>query len=122
MKFNPSITSLLGAAASLGLLQLLPTTAAAAQPVSISLAGQWRFQLDRQDVGVKERWFERPLELRLKLPGALQNQGFGDKIVLDTPWIGGVGYGGDITTDRWLTKPEYAKYRQPDNIKVPFFL
>ena len=41
---------------------------------------------------------------------------------VDTQWTGGVGYGGDTNTDRWLNEPQYAKYRQPGNIKVPFFL
>jgi hypothetical protein len=83
---------------------------------SLSLAGQWRFQLDRADAGVQERWFERPLAQRLKLPGALQNQGFGDDITVDTKWTGEVGL------DAWLKGLQYAKYRQPGNIKVPFFL
>ena len=82
----------------------------------LSLAGQWRFQLDRADAGEKERWFERSLDQRIKLPGALQNQGFGDDITVDTKWTGETG------VDVWLNSPQYAKYRQPGNIKVPFFL
>ena len=83
---------------------------------SLSLAGQWRFQLDRADAGVSERWFERVLDQRIQLPGALQNQGFGDDITIDTKWTGDVG------ADRWLRGAQYEKYRQPGNIKVPFFL
>ena len=90
--------------------------AAAAESDRISLAGQWRFQLDRGDAGVQERWFERSLDQRIKLPGALQNQGFGDDITVDTKWTG------EIDMDAWLKGPQYAKYRQPGNIKVPFFL
>ena len=89
---------------------------------ALSLAGQWRFQLDRNDAGVKEQWFELRLAERIRLPGALQNEGFGDNIAVDTQWTGGVGYGGDTNTDRWLNEPQYANYRQPGNIKVPFFL
>jgi hypothetical protein len=118
MNPNRSLTFLLALVGALGIL--LNCSAAPAQ--TLSLAGTWRFQLDRNDVGVKERWFESPLELRIKLPDALQNQGFGDDIALDTKWTGGVGYGGDVSADRWLNGPEYAKYRQPGNIKVPFFL
>ncbi len=83
---------------------------------TVSLAGLWRFQLDRADTGIPERWFERSLEQRIELPGALQNHGFGDDITVDTPWTGNVG------VDRWKQQPQYAKYRQPGNIKVPFFL
>ncbi|MBI5387140.1 MAG: discoidin domain-containing protein [Verrucomicrobia bacterium] len=93
----------------------LPSVSRAASE-SISLAGRWRFQLDREDVGVTNRWFERSLERRIQLPGALQNQGFGDDIMVDTKWTGEVG------SDRWKRRPEYAKYREPGNIKVPFFL
>lgn len=65
--------------------------AMAAETARIPLAGEWRFQLDRGDAGVTERWFERSLEQRLKLPGALQNQGFCDDITVDTKWTGEVG-------------------------------
>jgi hypothetical protein len=88
--------------------------AQAAYPVSLS--GTWRFELDRADAGIQERWFERTLSQKIQLPGALQNQGFGDDVTVDTKWTGEVG------TDRWKQRPEYAKYRQPGNIKVPFFL
>ena len=106
----------------LNLLPALLLSAALLSPAlspadqSLSLAGQWRFQLDRADAGVQERWFERPLEQRIKLPGALQNQGFGDDITVDTKWTG------EVSLDAWLKGPQYAKYRQPGNIKVPFFL
>jgi hypothetical protein len=90
--------------------------ATAEQADHISLAGQWQFQLDRADAGVQERWFERSLDQRIKLPGALQNEGFGDDITVDTKW------NGDVNVDAWLKGPQYAKYRQPGNIKVPFFL
>ncbi len=81
-----------------------------------SLAGRWRFELDRNDAGVQERWFERPLAQRIDLPGSLQNEGFGDDITVDTPWTG------DVRIDHWKRAPQYDKYRQPGNIKVPFFL
>jgi hypothetical protein len=72
--------------------------------------------LDRSDAGIQERWFDRSLDQRIKLPGALQNQGFGDDISVATKWTGETGM------DVWLNSPQYAKYRQPGNIKVPFFL
>ena len=43
-------------------------------------------------------------------------QGVGDDITTSTPWIGGV------KQSPWFTAPEYAKYRQPGNVKVPFWL
>ena len=81
-----------------------------------SLAGAWRFQLDPDDVGVVNHWYDQALARKIQLPGALQNQGFGEDIRIDTKWTGDVG------ADRWLKGPQYEPYRQPGHIKVPFFL
>lgn len=83
---------------------------------SLSLAGQWRYALDRQDVGVREQWPAKTLAGTLTLPGSLSGQGIGDPITTNTPWIGG------IVNRSWFTAPEYAAYRQPGNVKVPFWL
>ncbi len=88
--------------------------AAESQPVS--LAGSWRFQLDRSDVGVAEKWFGRMLPQKVKLPGGLSEQGIGDPVTVDTKWIGG------IVDKSWFTAPEFAEYRKPGNVKVPFWL
>ncbi len=82
---------------------------------TIPLDGEWRFALDCADSGIAEKWFERNLEDRIHLPGALQNQGFGDDITADTQWTGGSG------VRQWF-HPKYERYRQADNIKIPFFL
>ncbi len=83
---------------------------------ALSLAGQWRFQLDRADVGVGERWFARTLPEKFTLPGSLPAAGIGDDISTNTPWTGGI-------VDRsWFTAPEFAKYREPGHVKVPFWL
>lgn len=83
---------------------------------SRSLAGTWRFALDRQDVGTAERWFDRNLSGKVELPGSLPELGIGDPISTNTPWTGGI-------VDRsWFTAPEYAQYRQTGNVKVPFWL
>jgi len=82
----------------------------------INLAGTWRFELDRQDAGVGEGWHGRVLKERLRLPGSLQEQGFGDPVTMETQWTGQI-------IDRSFFKDErYAPYRQPGNIKVPFWL
>jgi len=75
---------------------ILRPTSGLAVANRVSLAGWWRFQLDREDGGVENHWFERTMAQRLYLPGALQNQGFGDEITVDTQWTGDVG------ADRWL--------------------
>lgn len=99
----------------LGLLTLctLPILATAE---SIDLSGKWMFDLDPGDIGVAEQWFHRELPETVNLPGCLQAQGFGDEVSIDTPWTGGI-------VDRsYFSDPRYEEYRQPGNIKVPFWL
>jgi len=99
----------------LGVMAISSTRSLAA-PSLISLAGKWRLQLDAADVGITERWFERKLSGTVRLPGALAAQGIGDDVSTNTPWTGGI-------IDRsWFTAPEFEKYRQPGNVKVPFWL
>ena len=83
---------------------------------SISLAGKWRFQLDRSDSGIEQKWFARPLPGSVELPGTLSAQNIGDPVTTETKWIG------DIVDKSWFSAPEYAPYRKPGNIKVPFWL
>src|SRR3954470_23850286 len=80
-----------------------------------SLAGEWRFAMDRDDVGVKENWFSRDLPDRIKLPGILQSQGYGDEISVDTPWVAALPR--DM---RWYQLPQYQAYTKPGNVKVPY--
>jgi hypothetical protein len=103
------------------LLVALILTGMAARAVSadddtLSLAGRWRFQLDRADVGVARNWPAKELSGRIHLPGSLPEQGIGDDVTTNTVWTGGI-------RDRsFFTDPEYAHYRQPGNIKLPFWL
>jgi hypothetical protein len=83
---------------------------------AISLSGAWRFELDRHDAGVEQRWFTRVLPGKIRLPGSLPGQGIGDTVSVETKWIGG------IVDKSWFTAPDYARYRQPGNVKVPFWL
>ena len=85
-------------------------------PPPIDLAGTWSFRLDPKDVGVKQQWFAGNLPDTIKLPGSTTEAGYGDPISVDTKWTGGI-------VDRsWFTAPEYAKYREPGKVKVPFWL
>ena len=80
------------------------------------LSGRWRYQLDREDAGIAERWYEQRLAKTLRLPGSLSAQRIGDPVTVDTEWVGGI-------VDRsWYTAPEYEEYRQPGQVKVPFWL
>lgn len=82
--------------------------------VSLPISGEWRFQLDRQDAGITEAWFKRELPDRIQLPGALQSQGFGDEISVNTPWVLSL-------YDRlWFLRDDYKAYTNAGNVKVPF--
>lgn len=83
---------------------------------SIDLAGTWNFALDPDDLGVEQKWFNRPLEETIQLPGSLQEQGFGYDVDVNTVWTG------QIVDRSWFDAPEYEKYRTPGNIKIPFWL
>lgn len=98
------------------LYQILSAESVCAQQEIISLAGQWSFQIDKSDEGIKNRWFETKLTDNINLPGSLTTNGKGDDITLATPWTG------SIFDSSYFLKPEYAQYREPDNIKVPFWL
>ncbi len=93
-----------------------PAAQAAAAAEAIDLAGTWRFRLDPHDAGQHQRWFAQTLPESIRLPGSLQEQGFGEEIRVDTRWTG------DIIDRSYFESPRYAPYRKPGNIKVPFWL
>lgn len=82
----------------------------------IPLDGKWEVALDPEDVGTAGEWQQKNFSDVIILPGSLQEQGFGYNVGLDTKWTGLVVDSG------WYYAPEYEKYRQPGNMKVPFWL
>ena len=52
---------------------------AAAPETSLSLAGEWRFELDPHDEGFRAEWFRTTLPDRINLPGSCQQAGYGTK-------------------------------------------
>jgi hypothetical protein len=95
---------------------LLASAQLLAQGGPLSLAGDWRFALDRADAGVKEQWFNRNLADRIKLPGILQAQGYGDEITTTTPWVTTLG------DAWWKLQPAALRdhFSQPGHVEVPF--
>ena len=81
-----------------------------------SLQGKWLFALDPNDIGLTEQWYNKSLNDTIHLPGSLQEQGYGDNVGIETPWTG------QIVDRSWYDAPQYEKFRQPGNIKVPFWL
>ncbi|MBA4409986.1 MAG: beta-galactosidase [Odoribacter sp.] len=82
----------------------------------IDLSGTWQFAMDPSDKGVSEAWFNQTLNDTLTLPGSLTTNGKGDDITLKTPWIG------QIVDSSFYKNPEFAKFREKGNIKIPFWL
>jgi len=82
----------------------------------MSLAGQWLFRLDPQSIGEQQKWHKSILNDRIKLPGSVPENGYGDDISVDTKWTG------QIVDRSWFTDAKYEKYRQPGSVKIPFWL
>ncbi|MBS1792773.1 MAG: discoidin domain-containing protein [Acidobacteria bacterium] len=97
--------------AALAVCFLLTTIAAAD---SASLAGDWRFALDRDDRGVRDNWFDQSLADKIRLPGVLQAQGYGDPISTATPWVL------SLYDKNWFLREDYRDFTAPGKVKVPF--
>ncbi|HEU4391445.1 MAG TPA: glycoside hydrolase family 2 TIM barrel-domain containing protein, partial [Blastocatellia bacterium] len=106
---------LLFALTAIGVVCSLPlTNGSAAVNGPLYLAGEWRFALDRSNTGIADQWFAKDLTDRIKLPGILQSQGYGDEISTSTPWVLSL-------YDRfWYLREEFKPYTKPGNTKVPF--
>ncbi|MGC1391987.1 MAG: sugar-binding domain-containing protein [Bacteroidales bacterium] len=82
----------------------------------ISLAGEWRFRIDSLDKGIENRWYTDLAVETVRLPGSMAENGKGDEVTIKTDWTG------EIVDKSYFTDKKYEKYRQPGNIKIPFWL
>ena len=85
--------------------------APAADGAVLSLAGPWR--LSEGVIATADALASGPT---VALPGSLTESGFGDDITMDTPWIG------QVVDQSFFSDDRYAPYREPGNVKVPFWL
>ena len=83
---------------------------------TIDLSGDWEFQTDETDEGITERWFAVNLKDTILLPGSMLTNGKGNEVTAGTKWTGG------IWDSTWYYSPDFAKYREPGNVKVAFWL
>ncbi|HVU38413.1 MAG TPA: hypothetical protein VHC95_08770 [Opitutales bacterium] len=106
-------------------LLIAPAFTHAADDKVVSLAGQWRFQMDPDDTGWDSTapdadsrnsgaLYNKDLTGKIQLPGILQAQGYGDDITLTTPWVAALGVRG------WQNNPELARFTEPGDIKIPW--
>ena len=84
--------------------------------VVIDLSGNWKFQIDREDVGIKEHWFRKQLTDSIYLPGSMPEMLKGDKPNINTQWTA------SLYDSSYFFNPYMEKYRVEENFKVPFFL
>lgn len=83
---------------------------------ALSLAGEWNFRIDSLDRGIEEKWYLMTGGESVKLPGSMAESGKGEEVTLKTDWTG------DIIDRSYFTDEKYSKYREPGNIKIPFWL
>src|SRR5450759_2875472 len=82
----------------------------------LPLAGEWKFRIDSLDQGIENKWFNDIAVETIRLPGSMAENGKGYEVTLKTNWTG------EIVDRSYFTDKKYEKYRQPGNIKIPFWL
>src|SRR5664280_2853287 len=82
----------------------------------LSLAGEWRFRIDSLDKGIENMWYNDLAVETVRLPGSMAENGKGNEVTINTDWTG------EIVDKSYFTDKKYEKYRQPGNIKIPFWL
>lgn len=86
---------------------------------AINLAGEWQFQIDREDVGMKQEWFasEHKFNDKITLPASMPQMLKGDDISVDTKWVG------SLYDSSYFFNPYMKQYRKPGkDMKLQFFL
>ncbi|MDR0394758.1 MAG: beta-glucuronidase [Tannerella sp.] len=82
----------------------------------LDLSGRWLFQVDRDDVGERREWYNRPLNDSINLPGSMPEKLKGDDVTARTQWTG------SLYDSSYYFNPAMEKYRTDGNVKLPFFL
>ncbi|MBU0475323.1 MAG: beta-galactosidase [Bacteroidetes bacterium] len=82
----------------------------------IDLSGNWQFEIDPLDIGIKEKWYAKNFSDTIKLPGSMTENNKGDDVSLNTDWTG------DIIDSSFFFETRYEKFRDPQNFKIPFWL
>lgn len=72
------------------ILHLVNCSIIVAQNTTLDLSGIWQFQIDRNDVGVKEQWFSKKLVDKITLPGSMNENRKGDDVTLHTQWTASI--------------------------------
>ncbi len=100
----------------IGMLIFANRSLSTAQEIKLDLAGTWRFQIDRNDMGINERCFSKKLNDSITLPGSMTENRKGDDVTLHTQWTA------SIYDSSFFFNPRLEKYRVQENLKLPFWL
>ena len=87
------------------MLSLLSVLQVGAQK-TIDLSGDWNFEIDRQDIGEKEKWFNQALKDVIELPGSMPERLKGDDVTIRTQWTG------SLYDSSYYYNPYMEKYRR----------
>ena len=98
------------------LIAFAGSLAVVGQNHSVCLSGKWAFQIDREDKGVREEWFNKTLNDRINLPGSMPEKLKGDDVTVRTKWTG------SLYDSSYYFNPYMEKYRIDGQVKLPFFL
>jgi len=90
---------------------LLSATSLQAQD-KIDLSGRWQFAIDRSEQGKRPKQYRKAIEL----PGSMLTNGLGDDVTIETQWVS------SLYDSSYFFNPKMAPYREPGNMKFPFFL
>ena len=82
----------------------------------IDLTGEWNFQIDKENKGIDEKWYARPLNDKINLPGSMPEKLKGERPSLQTQWTG------SLYDSSFYYNPKLEMFRRTGNIKFPFFL
>ncbi len=100
----------------LAIALFMAATSLFAQQDVIDLAGRWEFAVDRNDRGETEKWHSKTLEDYINLPASMPEMLKGDEVTVTTRWTG------SLFDSTYYFNPRMAQFREPGNIKFPFFL
>ncbi|MFH5883366.1 sugar-binding domain-containing protein [Halalkalibaculum sp. DA3122] len=98
-------------------LVLLPIGSGLFAQDNISLAGQWKLKLDKNDIGLQQQWYDERFSdsQSILLPGSIQEYDLGEKISTETEWVA-------TRYEQFFELDKYAPYRTDDNFKFPYWL
>lgn len=79
----------------------------------IALDGLWKFRIDPQNEGITNHWERENFKDYIRIPGILQEQGFGEEVSRKTEWVEG------LSDPLWYLREEY-QYENEDKVRIPF--